>query len=263
MSGTTRPWVLAAAGILMVVILCQAAPAQTADSTGGAFVVPKIPGLGAADSPREVAKTLEILGILTVLTLAPAILIMTTSFTRIIVVLSLLRQALATQQLPPNQVLIGLALFMTFVVMAPTWKEVNDQALAPYLSGEITDPSTAFKEGIKPVRKFMFRQTRPEDIRLFLKFSKVNLPEKATYGDVPTTVLMPAFMISELKTAFEMGFRLYLPFLIIDIVIASVLISMGMLMLPPVLISLPFKLLLFVLADGWHLVVGSLMSSFG
>lgn len=225
-------------------------------------IVPKLPLVAPAETPREVAATLEVLGILTVLTLAPAILMMTTSFTRIVVVLSLLRQALATQQLPPNQVLIGLALFMTFVAMGPTWKEVNEVALAPYLSGEITSGTEAIDKGVRPVRKFMFKQTRPADIRLFLKFSETELPEDATYADVPTTVLMPAFMISELKTAFEMGFRLYLPFLIIDIVISSVLISMGMLMLPPVLISLPFKLLLFVLADGWHLVVGSLMASF-
>ena len=220
------------------------------------------PGVEPATNPREVAATLEIVAILTVLTLAPAILILTTSFTRIIVVLSLLRQALATQQLPPNQVLIGLALFMTFVVMGPTWKEVNDVSIAPYLSGEIADPRAAFDKGIQPVRAFMIRQTRAEDVRLFLQFSKIELPDNATYVDVPTTVIMPAFMISELKTSFEMGFRLYLPFLIIDIVISSVLISMGMMMLPPVLISLPFKLLLFVLADGWHLIVGSLMRSF-
>jgi len=235
--------------------MCAAADAQTG--------IPKIPGVEEAADAREVAATLQVLGILTVLTLAPAILIMTTSFTRIVVVLSLLRQALATQQLPPNQVLVGLALFMTFVVMAPTWKVVNDEAVGPYLAGEISDPQEAYKKGIKPVREFMFRQARPDDIRLFLRFSGVELPGDATYADVPTTVLMPAFMISELKTAFEMGFRLFLPFLIIDIVISSILISMGMLMLPPVLISLPFKLLLFVLADGWHLVVGSLMSSFG
>jgi flagellar biosynthetic protein FliP len=209
-----------------------------------------------------VATTLEVLAILTVLTLAPSILIMTTSFTRIIIVLSLLRQALATQQLPPNQVLISLALFMTFVVMGPTWKAVNDRALSPYLDGRIQDPKVALETGMKPVRDFMIRQTRPEDIKLFMQFANVPVTESSTYGDVPTTSLMPAFMISELKTSFEMGFRLYLPFLVIDIVISSVLISMGMLMLPPVLISLPFKLLLFVLADGWHLVVGSLMASF-
>jgi len=225
-------------------------------------VIPKIPGVEPASNPREVAASLEILAILTVLTLAPAILIMTTSFTRIIVVLSLLRQALATQQLPPNQVLISLALFMTFVVMGPTWKKVNDTALAPYMSGNIKDAKAAFDVGIVPVRDFMINQTRPEDIRLFMEFSKITITEKTTYREVPTTVLMPAFMISELKTSFEMGFRLYLPFLVIDMVISSVLISMGMLMLPPVLISLPFKLLLFVLADGWHLVVGSLMASF-
>ncbi len=240
--------------LCLLLLVCACARAQTG--------IPRIPGVEEAATPREVATTLKTLGILTVLTLAPAILIMTTSFTRIVVVLSLLRQALATQQLPPNQVLIGLALFMTFVVMAPTWSVVNETALGPYLSGEITDAKTAYEKGAGPVREFMFKQTRPEDIRLFLQFSKTELDEDATYADVPTTVLMPAFMISELKTAFEMGFRLFLPFLIIDIVISSILISMGMLMLPPVLISLPFKLLLFVLADGWHLVVGSLMQSF-
>lgn len=244
------------------IILAAAVLAVFASPACAQTFIPKVPGIEPAETPREVAATLEILGILTILTLAPAILIMTTSFTRIVIVLGLLRQALATQQLPPNQVLIGLALFMTFVVMAPTWKEVNEQALAPYLAGELATPSEALSKGARPVREFMFQQTRPEDIRLFLKFSKTEVPDDPTYADVPTTVLMPAFMISELKTAFEMGFRLYLPFLIIDIVIASVLISMGMLMLPPVLISLPFKLLLFVLADGWHLVVGSLMSSF-
>lgn len=247
----------------MTVLVALAAAACISASAQAQTGIPKIPGVEEASDVREVATTLQVLGILTVLTLAPAILIMTTSFTRIVVVLSLLRQALATQQLPPNQVLIGLALFMTFVVMAPTWKVVNEEALGPYLAGDITDPQSAYEKGVKPVREFMFRQTRGEDIRLFLRFSRVELPTDATYADVPTMVLMPAFMISELKTAFEMGFRLFLPFLIIDIVISSILISMGMLMLPPVLISLPFKLLLFVLADGWHLVVGSLMNSFG
>ncbi len=255
-----------AATALVAALIFVSLPAHeaAAQSTDSEFVlpIPRVPGIQPATTPREVATTLEIVAILTVLTLAPAILILTTSFTRIVVVMSLLRQALATQQLPPNQVLIGLALFMTFVVMGPTWKEVNDKALAPYMSGEITDPRVAFDRGVQPVRAFMIRQTRPNDIRLFLQFAKVELPPNATYADVPTTVLMPAFMISELKTAFEMGFKLYLPFLIIDIVISSVLISMGMLMLPPVLISLPFKLLLFVLADGWHLIVGSLMASF-
>jgi len=245
---------------VLVLVAASAILAFPGDASAQ-VIIPKIPGVEPATNPKEVATTLEVLAILTVLTLAPAILILTTSFTRIIIVLSLLRQALATQQLPPNQVLIGLALFMTFVVMGPTWKEVNDKALAPYLNGAISSKD-AFDKGVVPVRAFMIRQTRPEDIRLFLQFAKVNVPPSPTYSDVPTTVLMPAFMISELKTSFEMGFRLFLPFLIIDIVISSVLISMGMLMLPPVLISLPFKLLLFVLADGWHLIVGSLMASF-
>lgn len=250
------PWAWRFAGALVIAALFVAA----ADAQTG---IPKFPGLEEAKDPREVAVTLQTVAILTVLTLAPAILIMTTSFTRIVIVLSLLRQALATQQLPPNQVLVGLALFMTFVVMAPTWKTVNDEAISPYLSGELTDAKAAYKRGVTPIRHFMFRQTRPEDIALFMRFAKVEVTSETINADVPTTVLLPAFMISELKTAFVMGFRLFLPFLIIDIVIASILISMGMMMLPPVLISLPFKLLLFVLADGWYLVVGSLMQSFG
>jgi flagellar biosynthesis protein FliP len=249
---------VAPAAVVLVFALSGPAFGQAAAPT---IVIPKIPGVEPATNPREVATTLEIVAILTVLTLAPALLMLTTSFTRIIIVLSLLRQALATQQLPPNQVLIGLALFMTFVVMGPTWKEVNDKALAPYLKGDMS-MQDAYDKGIQPVRAFMIRQTRPEDVRLFLQFSKIDLPSDATYERVPTVVIMPAFMISELKTSFEMGFKLYLPFLIIDMAISSVLISMGMLMLPPVLISLPFKLLLFVLADGWHLIVGSLMRSF-
>ncbi len=186
-----------------------------ASSAGSQVIIPKIPGVEPASSPREVATTLEVLAILTVLTLAPSILIMTTSFTRIIVVLSLLRQALATQQLPPNQVLISLALFMTLVVMGPTWKAVNDAAVSPYLSGQITDVRTAYDAGVKPVRAFMIRQTRPDDILLFMQFGRVPMTEAPTYAEVPTSVLMPAFMISELKTSFEMGFRLYLPFLVI------------------------------------------------
>jgi len=244
------------------VVLACAILAGFAAPAHGQVIIPKIPGLEPASNPREVATTLEVLAVLTVLTLAPAILILTTSFTRIIIVLSLLRQALATQQLPPNQVLIGLALFMTFVVMGPTWKEVNDKALSPYLAGKIADPKEAFDVGVMPIRAFMLRQTRPQDIRLFMQFARIEVTDKSTNSEIPTTVLMPAFMISELKTSFEMGFRIFLPFLVIDLVISSVLISMGMLMLPPVLISLPFKLLLFVLADGWHLVVGSLMASF-
>lgn len=206
---------------------------------------------------------LQMVILLTVLSLAPAILIMMTSFTRIIIVLGLLRQALGTQQLPPNQVLIGLALFMTFLVMRPTWQRVNDDALHPYMDGKI-DQQSALSAGQVPLREFMIGQIRKsgndDDVLLFTRFAREPDPQK--WSDVGTISLIPAFMLSELKTAFLLGFKVYLPFLIIDMVISTVLISMGMMMLPPVLISLPFKLLLFVLVDGWRLITGSLMGSF-
>lgn len=224
------------------------------------ITVPQISlGVKKAASPQETVASLQILFLLTVLSLAPAILIMTTSFTRIIVVLSFVRSALSTQQMPPNQVLIGLALFLTFFVMAPTWQQVNNQAIQPYLKGEINQEQ-AIERGLKPIRTFMFRQTREKDLALFVKMANIKKPR--TYDDVPTHVLVPAFIISELKTAFEIGFMIYIPFVIIDMIVASALMSMGMLMLPPMMISLPFKILLFVLVDGWHLVVKSLISSF-
>jgi flagellar biosynthesis protein FliP len=206
---------------------------------------------------------LQLIVLLTVLSLAPAILIMMTSFTRIIIVLSLLRQAMGTQQLPPNQVLIGLAMFMTFLIMAPTWQQVNEVALQPYMAGEI-DQQTALELAQGPLRDFMRRQIESSgndaDVFVFTEFSGQPMPE--TWEEVGTLTLVPAFMLSELKTAFLLGFKVYLPFLIIDMVIAATLISMGMMMLPPVLISLPFKLLLFVLVDGWRLITASLMGSF-
>ncbi len=216
--------------------------------------------VGGAQNPQQVSTTLQLLFLLTILSLAPAILIMVTSFTRIVVVLGLLRQALGTQQMPPNQVLVGLALFLTFFVMAPTYNEVNQQALRPYLDKRIGHEE-AFNRALVPVRKFMFAQTREKDLGLFVHLSKIPAPRNS--DDVPTYVLIPAFMISELKTAFQIGFLIFIPFLIIDMVIASALMSMGMLMLPPIFISLPFKVILFVLADGWFLVVGSLVRSFG
>ncbi len=218
-----------------------------------------------AESREQVSSTLQILLLLTVLALAPAILVMMTSFTRIIIVLGLLRQALATQQLPPNQVLIGLSLFMTFVVMAPVYSDVHDDALAPYMAGELSQ-AQALDAATVHMRSFMIRQIEAgdntDDVYLFLDPALAER-ETLTWGDVPTLTLVPAFVVSELKIAFLMGFRIYLPFLVIDMVISSVLISMGMLMLPPVLISLPFKLLLFVMVDGWRLVVSTLMTSFG
>lgn len=214
-------------------------------------------------SRENFSAAMQIIILLTVLSLAPAILIMMTSFTRIIIVLSLLRQALGTQQLPPNQILIGLAMFMTFLIMGPTWQRVNNEALQPYMTGQMNQ-ETALAAAQIPVREFMLRQIEnsrnEEDVDLFMDFG--GHPRAEKWEDVPTMSLIPAFMISELKTAFLLGFKVYLPFLIIDMVISSVLISMGMMMLPPVLISLPFKLLLFVLVDGWRLITGSLMGSF-
>jgi len=216
--------------------------------------------------PKKLSSSLQILLLLSVLTLAPSILLMTTCFTRIIIVMSLLRQAIGAAQLPPNQILIGLSLFMTFLVMGPTWSRVNTNAIAPYSNGQITQ-AEAFARGIGVMREFMIRQIEAahneDDVNLFYGYAHPSGPPPQTWGDVETTALVPGFVLSELKVAFLMGFRIYLPFLIIDMVISSVLISIGMQLLPPVMVSLPFKLLLFVLVDGWHLVCGTLLSSFG
>ena len=216
-------------------------------------------GMEDVDEPDKVSSALQILFLLTILTLAPSILIMTTSFARIIIVLSFLRQAMGTQQTPPTQVLIGLGLFLTLFVMGPTWSEINQSALQPYLNEEISQVD-ALKMAEAPLKSFMLGQTREKDLSLF-----VNLGEgvQANDSDVEMQSLIPAFIISELKTAFQIGFLIYIPFLILDMVVASILLSMGMMMLPPVLISLPFKLMLFVMVDGWYLIVGSLIRSFG
>ncbi len=217
-------------------------------------------GLNKAEKPGGVSVVLQIFLLLTVLSLAPAILIMLTSFTRIVIVLSVLRQAMGTQQMPPNQIILGLALFLTFFIMTPVWQKVNHDALQPFLHKQI-DQQEALKRASKPIRNFMFRQTRKKDIALFINMAHTKKPNNI--NDVPTSVLIPSFITSELKTAFQIGFLLYVPFLIIDMVVASVLLSMGMMMLPPIMVSLPFKLMLFVLADGWYLIVGSLAKSFG
>ncbi len=207
----------------------------------------------------QVAPALQILLLLTVLSLAPALVLMLTSFTRIVVVLSLVRQAIGTQQLPPGQILIGLALFLTVFVMTPVWSRVHQEALEPYLQNQISQKE-ALERAIVPVREFMLKQTRQKDILLFLDLGKMEVPREPS--EVPMRALIPAFMISELKTAFQIGFVLHVPFLILDLVVSSLLLSMGMLMLPPVMISLPLKLMLFVLVDGWNLLVGSLVRSF-
>ena len=216
-------------------------------------------GVEDADNPEKVSSALQILVLLTILTLAPAILIMTTSFARIIIVLSFLRQAMGTQQTPPTQILIGLALFLTMFVMGPVWSEINEGALKPYMEEELGQ-FEALKLAEIPIKRFMLNHTREKDLSLFINLSEDKSPESKE--DVSIQTIVPAFIISELKTAFQIGFLIYIPFLILDMVVASILLSMGMMMLPPVLISLPFKLMLFVMVDGWYLTVGSLMKSF-
>ena len=216
-------------------------------------------GLEDADDPEKVSSALQILVLLTILTLAPAILIMTTSFARIIIVLSFLRQAMGTQQTPPTQILIGLALFLTMFVMGPVWSEINEGALKPYMEEELGQ-FEALKLAEIPIKRFMLNHTREKDLSLFVNLSEDKNPQSEE--DVSIQTVVPAFIISELKTAFQIGFLIYIPFLILDMVVASILLSMGMMMLPPVLISLPFKLMLFVMVDGWYLTVGSLMRSF-
>jgi len=205
------------------------------------------------------ASALSLLLLITVLSLAPAILVLMTSFTRIVIVLGFVRTSLGTQQMPPNQVLIGLALFMTLFIMSPTLSQVNEQALQPYLKGEISQTDALQKASV-PMKEFMYKHTREKDLLLFMNYTKTKKPE--TYQDIPITVLVPSYALSELKTAFQMGFMIFIPFLVIDMVVGSTLMAMGMMMLPPVMISLPFKILLFVLVDGWYLVVKSLLSSF-
>jgi flagellar biosynthetic protein FliP len=251
----SRAVLLGLAVLACVLGVAWAAPAW-AQGTG----LPTISlSVGEAEEGGQIATGLKILFVLTVLALAPAILVMVTSFTRIVVVLSFLRQAMGMQSVPPNPVLVGLALFLTFFVMAPVWHQINTNALQPYLAGQV-DETRAWSEGKAPLVRFMLKQTREKDLQLFVDIAGIDTPE--TQEDLPLHVVVPAFVISELKTAFQIGFLLYLPFLVLDMVVSSVLMSMGMMMLPPVIISLPFKLILFVLVDGWHLVVGSVVGSF-
>lgn len=217
-------------------------------------------GFKTTENPTEVVNAIKMVLVLTVLTLAPAILIMMTGFTRILIVLSFLRQAMGVQQLPPNQLIVGLSLFLTFFVMGPAFTEINQKAVQPYLSNSIGQEQ-ALDNALAPLRRFMFTQTRDQDLALFVKLSKIEKPK--TRADVPTIVLVPSFVVSELKTAFMIGFIIFLPFLIIDILAASVLMAMGMMMVPPTVISLPFKIMLFVMVDGWTLLIGSMVKSFG
>jgi flagellar biosynthetic protein FliP len=244
-----------AAGALLLLVLALAPGASAQE-----LALPKITiDAGPAGSPQQSATALQIVAVLTVLSVAPAILLMLTSFTRVIIVLSLLRQAIGVQQLPPNQVLVGLALFLTVFIMAPVGEEIRTAAWEPYADKKISQ-TEALSRAMAPLRDFMLRQTRQTDVALMVNLAKLPAPSSA--ADLPTHVVIPAFALSEIRTAFQIGFALFIPFLIIDMVVSSVLMSMGMLMLPPVMISLPFKLLLFVLADGWHLVVRALVAGF-
>jgi len=233
---------------------------QARAQSGGVVALPKISlGIGTAQKPQDVAVTLQILLMMTILTLAPSLLIMTTAFTRLVIVFSILRQALGTPQIPPNHAMVGLSLFLTFFIMQPTFNQINENALKPYFDNKIS-LTKALDEAEKPMRGFMMRQTYTSDLQFFINLSKTKQPEKP--DDVNLTTLIPAFITSELKTAFIIGFYIYLPFLIIDMVVASTLMSMGMMMLPPATVSLPAKLLLFVLANGWTLLIGSLARGF-
>lgn len=215
--------------------------------------------IGNEDGGASGTSTLSILLLITVLSVAPAILVLMTSFTRIVIVLGFVKTSMGTNTIPPAQVLVGLAMFLTFFIMAPTFSEINQTALQPYIQGEITQEE-AFEEASKPIKKFMFNHTREKDLLLFMNYTGEERP--ASYEDIPITTLIPAFAISELKTAFQMGFMIFIPFLIIDMIVASTLMAMGMMMLPPIMISLPFKILLFILVDGWYLIVRSLLLSF-
>jgi flagellar biosynthetic protein FliP len=247
--------------------VAQAEAPAAAQPPGNLYIPDVSKVIPPADDPETLSNSLQILVLITILTVAPSIVLMTTCFVRIIVVLGLLRRALGTQSLPPNQVITGLALIMTFLVMAPVGTRINEQALQPYMRGEMAQMD-ALAIAVNELRGFMFDQIEAagneDDVYMMVEYANqtsIGQDESLTRGDVPTVALVPAFVLSELKTAFIIGFKIYLPFLVIDMVIATILVSMGMMMLPPVLISLPFKLLLFVLADGWHLVVGSLMAS--
>ncbi len=215
--------------------------------------------LDDAKGPQQISGVLQILFIMTVLSIAPAMLIMMTSFTRFAIVLSFLRQALGTQQSPPNQIIIGLALFLTFFIMQPVWQRINQEAIVPYQNQKISSEELV-KRGTVPLREFMLKHTQKADLALFVSMTQKEKPENAE--SLPITTVIPAFVISELKTAFQIGFMLYIPFIILDMVVSSILLSMGMMMLPPVMISLPFKLMLFILVDGWNLLIGSLVKSF-
>jgi flagellar biosynthesis protein FliP len=254
-----RPWMLTLAALVLTVMAIYISSEHVYAASADTLLPGLSVNVGTSGTPKSVSGTLQIIFLLTILSIAPAILILMTCFTRVIVVLSFIRNALSLQQSPPNQVLIGLALFITFFVMQPTFHQANVQALQPYLNGQISQ-TVALQKAEIPFKEFMAKETRPQDLQLFLDYR--HLPRPKSVDDIPFTALVPAYTISELKTAFQIGFMVYLPFLVIDLVVATTLMSMGMMMLPPVVISLPFKILLFVMVDGWYLVVKSLLAGY-
>jgi flagellar biosynthetic protein FliP len=266
-----RRWLsLALLGIVLILGGCSldAAP-TTSNGTPGLSItvngptapaIPTVPGASTTSpASNDPSVPLELLGVITLLSLAPSLIMMLTGFTRILIVLSFLRSGLGGQQVPPNQIIVGIALFLTIFVMAPTWQQINDTAITPFTQGKISQ-QVALDRAQVPLRAFMFRQTREKDLSLFVYLAK--MPQPRTEADIPTYVLIPAFILSEIKTAFQMGFLLLLPFIVIDLVVSTSLMSVGMMMLSPTIVSLPFKLLLFILVDGWGLVIRSLVQSF-
>ncbi|MCS7052174.1 MAG: flagellar type III secretion system pore protein FliP [Ignavibacterium sp.] len=244
---------------LVISILCLTSSVFAQNNQSLTFPIPKLNvEVGTSQSGQDVAVTLQILLLMTILALAPSIVIMTTSYLRIIIVFHFLKNALGTQQMPPGQLLSGIALFITFFVMAPTWNEVNQKAIKPLMDKEIS-VEEAYNRGIEPIRNFMFKHVRDEDLELFISMANMERPNSR--NDLPTYIIVPAFALSELRTGFIIGFFLFIPFLMVDLIISSILMSMGMMMLPPMLVSLPFKILLFILVDGWNLIVGSLVRS--
>lgn len=249
---------LVIAVVVMMLIFSSELFAQQTQSLS--FPIPKINvDVGTSQNGKDVAVTLQILLLMTILALAPSIIIMTTSYLRIIIVFHFLKSALGTQQMPPGQLLAGVALFITFFVMAPTWNKVNQDALKPLLDEKIS-VEEAYNNGIEPIRDFMFKHVRDEDLELFVSMANMTRPNNR--NELPTYIVVPAFVLSELRTGFIIGFFLFIPFIMVDLIISSILMSMGMMMLPPMLISLPFKILLFILVDGWNLIVGSVVRSF-
>lgn len=246
--------------ILFVLFAATSFAQQTQQTQSLSFPLPKLDvQVGSSDNPQDVSVTLQILLLMTILALAPSIMIMTTAYLRIIIVFHFLKSALGTQQMPPGQLLAGVALFVTFFVMAPTWNKVNEEALKPLMDEKITTEE-AYNKGIEPIREFMFRNVRDEDLGLFISLANMKRPDNRS--ELPTYIVIPAFVISELRTGFIIGFFLFIPFLMVDMIISSILMSMGMMMLPPMLVSLPFKILLFILVDGWNLIIGSVVRSF-